>query len=63
MLDVDGAVPFALGPMTDGTREPPTARPPLGSWARLYALVCVLAVVVMLILWWFSSRYNLRLPR
>jgi hypothetical protein len=48
--------------MVDGSHESP-ARPPLGSWARLYALVCVLAVLVMAILWWFSSSFNVRLPR
>ena len=34
------------------------AQPPLGSWARLYALVCALAVFVMLLLWWFTSTFN-----
>lgn len=37
------------------------ARPPLGSWARLYALCCVIAIVVMLLLYWFTSHFNVRM--
>lgn len=39
----------------------PSERPPLGSWPRVYALVGVLAVVVMLLLWWFTAHFNLRM--
>jgi hypothetical protein len=38
--------------------DSPTERPPLGSWPRLYTLCCVLAVVVMVLLYWFTSHYN-----
>ena len=52
--------------MADGTLgEPPhehSEPEPLGSWTRLYVLVCVLAVAVMALLWWFSAHYNVRLP-
>jgi len=47
--------------MADGTPGDPTQRPPLGSWSRLYALVCALALAVMALLWWFTAHYNLRL--
>lgn len=40
--------------------EPPPT-PPLGSWPLVYALVCGLAIAVMLALWWFTSHYNVRL--
>lgn len=36
-------------------------RPPLGGWPRVYALVCVLAVAVMLLLWWFTAHWNVRM--
>jgi hypothetical protein len=36
--------------------EPP---PPLGSWRAMYSLVGGLAVVVMLLLIWFTSAFNL----
>lgn len=39
----------------------PESRPPLGGWPRLYAVVCVCAVLVMLVLWWFSSHFNVRM--
>ena len=44
---------------------PPVApnRPPLGSWPRTYLLVCVLAIAVMAVLFWFSSHFNVRLPK
>jgi hypothetical protein len=44
-------------PAAPPTNEP---TPPLGSWSRIYALVCVLAVAMMLLLWWFTSHYNVR---
>ncbi|MBL9079347.1 MAG: hypothetical protein JNL08_17735 [Planctomycetes bacterium] len=34
--------------------------PPLGSWPRVYALVCLSAVAVMALLWWFTAHHNLR---
>jgi hypothetical protein len=36
----------------------PNTPPPLGSWARTYALVCVLAIAVMFALWWFTQHFN-----
>lgn len=50
--------------MADGTnQDSPTSSPervPLGSWARLYTLCCVLAIVVMALLYWFAQAYNIR---
>ena len=38
----------SLNEMADSTEEGTTPdRPPLGSWARIYTLCCVLAVLVM----------------
>ena len=38
--------------------------PPLGSWARVYALVVVAAVTVMLVLYWFTTVFGIPLePR
>jgi len=45
-------------PPADPARGVPP--PPLGSWARTYALVCVLAVVVMALLYWFTAHYQIR---
>ena len=36
-------------------------RPPLGSWARLYALVVVTAVVWMSLMYWFTEAWNIPL--
>lgn len=48
--------------MADSTPvAPANDRPPLGSWPRLYTLCCVLAVLVMALLYWFSSHYNVRI--
>ena len=47
--------------MADGTLGDPGSRPPLGSWPRLYALVCAAALLVMAILWWFTAHYNVRM--
>ncbi|MBL8729233.1 MAG: hypothetical protein JNM25_12420 [Planctomycetes bacterium] len=47
--------------MPDPVPSPGTDGPPLGGWPRVYALVCVLAVVVMLLLWWFTAHFNLRM--
>lgn len=33
-------------------------RPPLGSWPRTYAATIVLAIVVMLLLWWLTVAAN-----
>lgn len=41
--------------------DPPDGAPPLGSWARLYALVAAVAVVVIALLWWFSVTWNVPL--
>lgn len=40
--------------------DSPTDRIPLGSWARVYTLCCVLAILVMALLYWFSSHYNVQ---
>ena len=34
-------------------------RPPLGSWTRTYATVVLWAVVVMLLLYWLTSTWNI----
>lgn len=36
--------------------EPP---PPLGSWARVYLLVALAAVIVMAVLWGFTAAFNM----
>ncbi|MCK5944450.1 MAG: hypothetical protein KAI24_20850 [Planctomycetes bacterium] len=43
------------------TPTPPGTRAPLGSWPRLYTVCCVLAVVVMALLYWFTSHFNVRM--
>lgn len=40
--------------------EPGAQRPPLGSWAAVYTLCCVLAVLVMAALYWFSQTFNIQ---
>ena len=40
----------------------PNEGPPLGSWARLYGLVAVCAVVVIILLYWFTASFNIGLP-
>ena len=45
------------------TSQTPEARAPLGSWPLLYAVCCALAVLVMALLYWFTSRFNLPLER
>lgn len=37
--------------------------PPAGSWARLYALAALVAVAMLVVLWWFTKTYNIPLPR
>ena len=32
--------------------------PPLGSWPLFYALTCVLAVVYIALLYWFTTAFN-----
>lgn len=49
--------------MPDPAPAAPEPRPPLGGWPRVYALVCVLAIAVMALLWWFTSRYDLPLGK
>lgn len=44
-------------PQPDG----PEAPPPLGSWPRTYAVVCLLAVAVMALLRWFTARWQIPL--
>jgi hypothetical protein len=43
------------------TPSPHESRAPLGSWPLLYVLCCVLAVVVMALLYWFTSQFNVRM--
>jgi hypothetical protein len=45
-------------PVLNAGQEPP----PLGSWARVYALVALVAVVVMLLLHALTSAWSLPLP-
>lgn len=47
--------------MPDPTSSTDGAPPPLGGWSHVYALVCVLAVAVMLLLWWFTAHWNVRM--
>lgn len=42
---------------------PAEQRPPLGGWPRLYLLVCACAVLVMLVLWWFTAHWNVPLEK
>ncbi|MCA8948519.1 MAG: hypothetical protein KDE27_03405 [Planctomycetes bacterium] len=42
--------------------EPHEKPPPLGSWPRLYALVIVLACLMMLLLWSLTAAFNIRMP-
>jgi hypothetical protein len=35
-----------------------SAATPLGSWARLYALVIVALAADILLLWWLTERYR-----
>lgn len=44
--------------MTDPHAEP---SPPLGSWARVYALAVVMAVLVMVVLYLLTEAYDLPL--
>jgi hypothetical protein len=36
----------------------PAARAPLGSWARVYAVVIAALVVDIALLWWLTERYR-----
>ena len=47
-------------PVGGGGAEPAPAEPlpPLGSWARLYALVIAALAVDLLLLWWFTEHYR-----
>jgi predicted secreted protein len=45
-------------PALNAEQEPP----PLGSWARVYALVALVAVVVMLLLYALTAAYSVPLP-
>lgn len=49
--------------MADGPPESPCPTAPRAGWPLVYALVCVLAVLVMAALYWFAAHYNVRLPR
>lgn len=35
-----------------------TSRPPLGSWARFYLLVCVMASLYIVLLYWLTATFN-----
>ena len=43
------------------TPPPPEARAPLGSWPLLYVACCALAVLVMALLYWFTTHFNVRM--
>jgi hypothetical protein len=63
-MRLDRTVPARLSivmsqPPPDGTQ----AMPPFGSWPRTYAVVCLLAVAVMALLWWFTARWQIPLGR
>lgn len=34
--------------------------PPLGTWPRFYAFVCGLAVLYIVLLYWFTQSFNHR---
>ncbi len=38
--------------------EKSAGRPPLGSWARLYLLVCISAILMMALLYWLTASFN-----
>ena len=40
------------------TPRAPAARAPLGSWARVYALVIAALVADIVLLWWLTVRYR-----
>jgi hypothetical protein len=42
----------------DGGSPQPDARPPLGGWGRLYALVLAALGADLLLLWWFTEHYR-----
>jgi hypothetical protein len=35
-----------------------TARPPLGRWGRMYALVIAALLLDVALLWWLTERYR-----
>ena len=35
-----------------------TQSPPLGSWPRFYVLVCVVATLYIVLLYWFTAAFN-----
>jgi len=65
----DAAVPHwiprtavgSLPAMPPTPSSQPHDAPPLGSWARVYTLVCALAILVMVLLWWFTAHFNVRM--
>ena len=38
--------------------RPAAARAPLGSWARVYAIVIAALALDILLLWWLTERYR-----
>ncbi len=40
--------------MTESTEKPP----PLGSWPRVYLLVCAMATSYIVLLYWFTRAFN-----
>lgn len=48
-------------PASTAPGNAPSQPPPFGSWARLYLLVVALAVLMLIVLWWFTATYNIRL--
>ncbi|MCA8974964.1 MAG: hypothetical protein KDC98_09595 [Planctomycetes bacterium] len=49
----------ALPPMHHSEREVPNR--PAGSFARAYAIVIVIAMLMMAVLWLLTATYNIRL--
>ena len=40
---------------------PPESRVPQGRWPLLYASCCLLALLVMALLYWFTAHFNVRM--
>ena len=56
--DPESGNPESPDPESPDAAPPVEGSPPLGSWARLYALVVIAAVAVMAFLYWFTQTYD-----
>ena len=54
--------PYLLAVVPTGAPDREEPPPPLGSWARLYVAVIVLAIVMMFLLWLLTAMFNIRMP-